>query len=120
VFSVLLDEDYMHAGLLRALRAAGLDVLSVADAGRRGLSDEEQLTFAALDGRVLYSCNQADFARLHVRWMASGRHHSGIVLSSQRFPVGVQLRALLRLAETSDAMGAMTDHLEFLSDWIQP
>ncbi|GEM_PF-908698 len=76
-------------------------------------------SFAAEAQRVLYNCNQADFARIHARWAAAGRHHSGIVLSSQRFPVGIQIRALLRLVEHSHEPAAMLDRLEFLSDWVR-
>jgi hypothetical protein len=44
-----------------------------------------------------------------------GRHHAGIVVSSQR-PIGDMLRRLLRLANTLNAT-AMQDRLEFLGDW---
>jgi hypothetical protein len=64
---------------------------------------------------VLVTFNVAHFAALHAEWLAQGRHHAGIVVSSQR-PIGSLVRRLLHLAATLDAE-AMCDRLEFLSDW---
>jgi hypothetical protein len=108
----------MRRGLVRALRGNGLDVLTVAEAGRRRLSDEEQLTFAATQGRAVYTANLADLARLHNRWLGRGLHHAGIiVLGEQLTDVGAQIRALLRLTATLDST-AMRDRLEFLTNWF--
>jgi hypothetical protein len=46
-------------------------------------SDREQLEFAARTGRVLFTGNQGDFARLHRQWIASGATHSGIVIRTR-------------------------------------
>lgn len=117
MFSLFLDEDSMHRALPRSLRAAGIDVLSVAEAGRRGLSDEEHLVLSTSQGRVLYSCNLSHFARLNRAWLRAGRHHAGIVvLKEQWTPIGTQIRALLRLASSRDA-DSMRDQIEFLANW---
>lgn len=47
--------------------------------------------------------------------MKQGRHHAGIVVSSQR-PIGEVIRRLAHLAATIDA-ASMCDRLEFLGDW---
>jgi hypothetical protein len=47
--------------------------------------------------------------------MAEGRHHAGIIVSSQR-PIGDVIRRLLHLASALDAE-SMRDRLEFLTDW---
>src|SRR5437868_4811241 len=95
---LLLDEDSMDRDLVRGLRAAGVDVLTVAEANRRGISDEEQLAFATAEGRALYTCNISDFARLHSRWLRAGRPHAGIiVLPDQLTAVGTQIRALVQM-----------------------
>lgn len=52
-FRLYLDEDATVRALIRALTARGLDVSSTVDAGRTGLSDDEQLEHAANNGRVL-------------------------------------------------------------------
>jgi hypothetical protein len=108
------DED-VYAAVVPALRKAGLDAVSTPEAGRLGASDESQLAWAAGEGRVLLTFNVAHFAALHATWLRQGRHHSGIVVSSQR-PIGDLLRRLLRLAGTRDA-DALQDRLEYLVDW---
>ena len=109
----------MSHGLVRALRASGLDVMTVAEAQRRSLHDEQQLQYATSQGRSVYTCNVGDFARLHRDWLRGGLHHAGIILlADQSTDVGVQIRALVRLTATLD-LDAMRDRLEFLSNWIR-
>jgi len=108
------DED-VYAAVAPALRKAGLDAVSTPEAGRLGESDESQLAWAVGDGRVLLTFNVAHFAALHATWMRQGRHHSGIVVSSQR-PIGDLLRRLLHLAGTLNA-DALQNRLEYLVDW---
>jgi hypothetical protein len=59
--------------------------------------------------------NVAHFASLHTAWMEHGKHHAGIVVSSQ-CPIGDVLRRLVRVAGTLDA-DSLKDRLEFLGDW---
>jgi hypothetical protein len=110
----------MDRGLVRALRDNGLAVLTVAEAARRGLSDEAQLAFAASQHRAVYTANLADFARLHTRMLQAGLHHAGIiVVGPQMTDLGLQIRALVRLEEALD-LPEMIDRMEFLSAWIVP
>lgn len=107
----------MDRGLVRALRARGFDVVTIFEARRLRLPDEDQLRFAASQDRILYTCNVSHFADLHRVWLRDGLHHAGIiVLPDQRTAVGVQVRAFLHLATTLDA-DTMRDRLEFLSNW---
>jgi hypothetical protein len=108
------DED-IYAAVAPALRKAGLDAVSTPEAGRLGESDESQLTWAAGERRVLLTFNVAHFAALHATWIRQRRHHSGIVVSSQR-PIGDLLRRLFHLATTLDA-DALQDRLEYLVAW---
>jgi hypothetical protein len=88
-----LDEDTIENALIKALRNANLDVVTVADAGRLGLSDEEQLRWATEQRRVIYSFNRGDFCRLHRDFMVEEKSHCGIVLATQQeFSIGQQLR----------------------------
>ncbi|WP_404785181.1 hypothetical protein [Altericista sp. CCNU0014] len=41
-----LDEDTINTALVRALRNADLDIVTVADVQRLGFSDEDQLIWA--------------------------------------------------------------------------
>lgn len=89
------DEDSMSRALALAAQRAGFDVLTALDAGMEGRSDEEQLTFAMDQHRVLVTSNRDDFARLNAQWLRANRHHAGIViLNRQNQDVGFVLRAL--------------------------
>lgn len=113
-----MDEDSMGRGLARGLRQNGIDVVTVAEVGREALHDEDQLAFAASVGRVIYSSNVGDFARIHHSWMRAGRRHTGIVvLENQNTPVGVQIRALTRIAETIEPE-AIGIRMEYLANWV--
>src|SRR4051794_35988506 len=108
----------MHHGLVHGLRDRGVDLVTVTEAGRRGLSDEEHLQFATAAGRVVYTGNVGDFARLHNQWVRNGIHHAGIIaLVDRRTGLGLQIAALTRLSVTKDS-AAMRDQIEFLSAWI--
>jgi len=118
LLSLFIDEDSMRRGVERGLRADGIDVLTVTQAGRRGLPDEEQLAFASAQGRTIYTSNARDYARLHDAWLSSGRGHAGIiVLPRQNTSVGAQLRALRALCLAHDSM-SMQNQIEYLSNWL--
>lgn len=111
------DEDSMQHALTEALRLRGVDVVTALDAGLIEIPDEAHLTYAASEGRVLYSFNVSDFCRPHREFLGSGREHSGIVLARQQhFSVGDQMRRLLRLMGTL-SVDEMRNRLEFLSAW---
>jgi hypothetical protein len=77
--------------------------------------DEDQLTFATQRGRVFFTHNRRDFARLHKEIISKGRSHAGIILSDQ-LPVGVLVRRLSNLCFQL-IQEEMTSRLEFLGSW---
>jgi len=84
--------------LSEGLRSRGIDVVTAADARMIRRKDEDRLSWATADNRALYSFSVGDFHQIHTEWTTGGRNHCGIVLSQQkRFPVGEQIRRLLRL-----------------------
>ena len=112
-----LDEDAMHQGLVMALRARRVDVMSASEARMINRSDEEHLCWATQDRRVLYSFNIADYCILHQDWTSSGQTHGGIILApQQRYSVGEQLRRLLLIVNRKSAEN-MQGHLEYLANW---
>ncbi len=114
-----LDEDTINAALVKALRNANLNVVTVADAGRLGYPDEEQLIWATEQGRVIYSFNIGDFCRLHRDFIVQERNHAGIVLASQQqYSIGQQLRGLLKLA-SDNSSEEMVNQLMFLNTYIE-
>lgn len=98
---LLLDED-VNPALAPLLRQDGFDVRHVDELGRSGLSDEDQLAFAADEGRVLVTHNRDDFLVLARDWWASGRHHAGIVYAQQK-PLGIMRTRLLSLLDRFSA-----------------
>ena len=53
--------------VVEALRALGHDILTVREAGHDNQrnSDEDVLSFAAIQGRAVITINRRDFVRLH-------------------------------------------------------
>ena len=78
-----VDEDAMDGDVVRGLRSRGIDVATAAEAGMIRRRDEDHLSFATVQGRVLYSFKVGDFHEIHTAWTASGRDHCGIVLTRQ-------------------------------------
>ncbi len=74
------------AVLAAALRAAGIEALTVAELGFAGRSDDDVLDAAAAGGYVLLTENVADFARISADRLTAGRHHPGLLIAlSWRF-----------------------------------
>lgn len=70
-----------------------------------------------MQGRVLYTFNVGDFYRLHTALLKQGKSHAGIILArQQRYPVGEQMRRLLKLIAAKSAE-EMKNRVEFLSAW---
>lgn len=95
---VLTDED-VWTGLAEALRQAGYDAVSVSELGRKGLSDEEQLAFAAAEDRAIITHNIQDFAPLAEVHFQRNLTHAGIIVARQ-FEKGELLRRTLGLLES--------------------
>jgi len=89
------DENVPEA-IAAAVRLRGYDVTTVRDAGKKAASDIDQIRYASLQKRVLFTFNVADFVKLHEEFMATGLRHSGILLSKQ-LPVGIVVKRLLKL-----------------------
>jgi hypothetical protein len=110
-----LDEDAQRKSLVRALRARQFDVLTANEAEMVGISDAEQLVFAANQNRVIFTFNRGDFLRLHTQFLRDARGHAGIIVSDQ-YEIGTVIRRLLKLLDARSA-DEMKNWLEFLSSW---
>jgi hypothetical protein len=107
----------MHHGLVQALRARGVDVLTALEAGMIERADADHLEYAAKEGRALCTFNIGDFYCLHTEYLLEGKRHAGIILmQQQRFSVGEQMRRLLRLIADKSA-SEMESKVEFMSAW---
>lgn len=113
-----LDEDTIDKDLVQALRTQNIDFITISEAGLEGASDEDQLQYATVQGRVLYSFNIKHYTALSKAFLQQGRSHAGIILAEQhrRFSVGEQMRRLIAIATTlSDE--EIRDQIVFLSAW---
>jgi hypothetical protein len=114
-FPLYADEDTMFTRLIVGLRRAGCDVMTVADVNRRGLSDEEQLRWAAEAGRVIMTRNQRDFASLHNRWARHGTDHAGIIVFTEQLVSVERVLAKLLLLQTARGSADMANAILYLN-----
>jgi hypothetical protein len=113
-----IDEDAMNEDFVQALRSRNVDVLTVADVGMLHKTDQDQLSWATENKRVIFSFNARDFYQLHTILLAQGMSHAGIILApQQRYSLGERLRGVLHLINTYSAE-EMIGKIEFLSRWI--
>ena len=102
-----IDECVARA-VIRGLRQRGADVLTVAEAGLLGATDDVHLARAVAENRVVFTQDQ-DFLRLH----AAGATHVGIAYARQEMAVGDVIRGLMLIQQVLDAE-EMHGHLEYL------
>ncbi|MBA2666511.1 MAG: DUF5615 family PIN-like protein [Trueperaceae bacterium] len=81
----LLDED-LPPTVSAIARSLGLDIVSVHEIGRTGMSDEDQLGFAASASRILVTRNRDDFIALTRRAYATNAPHHGVLLVPRSAP----------------------------------
>ena len=113
-----VDEDSMDEDFIDALRVRDLDVRTARDDGMLGRSDLDQLRWSTASGRVLYSFNVGDFYALHTAFLARQEQHAGVILSQQqRYSIGDQLRAVLKVMAARSAE-EMAGVVIFLSAWM--
>jgi len=105
----------MRASIVRGLRARQIDVTTALDANLIGRPDEDHLAYTSTAGRVLFSFNRGDFARLHGDYLRTEREHAGIIISNQ-LGSSIILRRLLRLLHVQSAED-MRNWMEYLSNW---
>ena len=66
-------------------RAWRLDILSSHECGQNGLTDEQQLKFAATEGRCLVTRDRDDFIVLTVRFFERQWPHAGVLIIPPSF-----------------------------------
>ena len=93
-----LDENVDHA-VAQGLRLRGMDVTTATDANLIGATDDQQLSFALRENRVIFTQDQ-DFLRHH----QAGSDHAGIVYSRHG----------------ARSIGEIVRFLHFMSDCLEP
>jgi hypothetical protein len=107
-------DEHISNAVIAGLRRHGVDVLTVAEAGRRTYPDDEQLRYATSLGRVMVSHDQ-DYLFLAADFQQRAEDHAGIAFAdydkfSQAF--GLLIRALLTVHGVYTAAD-MLNHVEY-------
>lgn len=101
---ILVDEMYPTM-VAEALRAAGIEAVTVADLRLAGASDPEVFGAAVAGGYAVLTENVGDFARIAAEHSTAGGRHRGLLISlSSRFsrrPAGIEplLAAIQAIAD---------------------
>jgi len=85
-----------------AARQNGYDIESCREAHRNNqkIPDEDQLDYAARQGRAILTFNVGDFYERDAAWRAAGRAHGGIIVSAEITDLGVLLRRVQHHLDT--------------------
>ncbi len=94
--------EHLSPRLAEQLQKYGFDVTSTVGEGMIETDDDEQLAFAASNQRAIVSFNHKDFAVLHAQYLAEGKEHWGIILSTEE-STHVLRHRLLRLLNSLTA-----------------
>jgi predicted nuclease of predicted toxin-antitoxin system len=105
-------DEHLPPVIAEQLRARGVDALAAVDVDRaaRAIADEEQLAFAAADGRAFVTSDR-DFITLS----AICAPHAGVILLQNQLGIG-QTIAFLEVLAGVTAPEEMQDQLRFC-DW---
>lgn len=108
-FDECADED-----VAAALRSHEVEVQTTSELGRKGLADEEQLSFGATGGRVVYTTDQ-DFLRVAHQWLQEGRTFAGIAYHEPGQRSKRDILEMLLLMNAIFGPEDMLNRIEFLS-----
>jgi predicted nuclease of predicted toxin-antitoxin system len=111
---LFLDED-VWPGLAVVLREHGFDVVHAYEVERGGMSDADQLAYAAQEERAILTHNTKDFVPLTIEYFFNERPHAGVILSPQ-IKKGELVRRTLNLLHSLSAEEA-TSTVRHLADY---
>ena len=100
--------ESVNVAISDGLKRRGIKILSARDAGNLGLSDEEQLNYAAKNNFVIVT-HDDDFLTMAIKY-----DHKGIVyVHQQKYSVGDLIRKLKLLWDVAEQVD-FRNHVEFL------
>ncbi len=112
-----LDDDSIAPALILALRKAGHDVRTPAEAGLSGAPDPVHFRRAVREGRAILSRNYDDFEDIHYLIIDAGGGHPGVLIVRRDNPKRRNMspqdivRALRRLEATGTAIAGAYNEL---------
>jgi len=99
-------DEHVQFAIVQALRARGMDVVTVQDRGREGTDDAELLADALRDQRVMLT-NDTDFLALASQLARQAQSFAPVFFWPQsRRQVGEIARRILKEADSTDYAGA--------------
>jgi predicted nuclease of predicted toxin-antitoxin system len=112
-----LDED-ISPKVSVILRKKGMGAVSAHETGMLEASDEEQLSFATADGRVMVTRNRDDFITLTVQFFEALKPHKGLIIVPHTIPGSdfSKLASLLMKYSKDHPQGLEPYTIEFLTN----
>jgi predicted nuclease of predicted toxin-antitoxin system len=74
----IYTNESVDVAIADGLRRRGGDAFSARDSDNLGLTDENQLIYAAKEKMAIFT-HDTDFLQIAARWMLEGRAHHGII-----------------------------------------
>ena len=111
-----LDED-ISPKVAEILRKKGMDAVSAHETGMLEASDDEQLAFAASEGRTMVTRNRDDYITLSVQFFEDLKPHKGLIIVPHTIPGSEfsKLATLLIKFSKERPEGLASYTIEFLS-----
>ena len=114
-----LDHHYSTQIAIQ-LRKRRCDVIAVVERGWEGEDDEALLALCTAESRALLTNNVADFTVIARRWALQGRHHAGLIFTSDtslprgRNTIGRYVTALQAVLRGDPGDEAFVDRVQWL------
>ena len=88
-----LADEHIELSIVTGLKLLGIDIISINEAGKRGSDDEEILSFAKENDRIVIT-RDSDFVKLH----SKGISHAGVVFISKFLEIGKVIEEIEKVA----------------------
>lgn len=76
-------DEHIDIRLAEALRRLNFDAVTTQEANLLSVSDEKQIEFAISQNRAIITNNFNHYTALHEQYIAEGKEHWGIILTTQ-------------------------------------
>ncbi len=94
-----LADEHIELSIVTGLRLLGIDAISVNEAGKRESDDEEILSFAKKNDRVIIT-RDSDFVKLHNK----GAEHAGIAFIPKFLTIGKTIGEIEKVSMLFDSL----------------
>ena len=109
---IYADEN-VNGAIVSGLRRRGVEIQSMHEAGNLGITDEEQLLYAAAQNACSFT-HDDDLLTIADHWQKIGKEHFGIIFVHQeKLSVG-EIISRIKLIVDILSSEEMKNHIEFL------